>query len=353
MEEVEQIFDSQPVLSEERHIVYAKAAFWKRLLAKLIDFLAFAFLTVSIFTLNRLMVTNTEKYKTINEEVINIQLNSGLYKYDSNGLLRDQVSILNEDKILTGGGKFNQAKSAIDKFYTYANSVCEEEYLITMKKEYDEYRLQPDFKYEGKALFIKDSVTGEIKENEELVGEQANTSYIFTHYYRNVYAPYIDKYLQAYLLKYIPNYYEDVRYIALMVIWAEIFPAYCFSGILVYFVPTLVFRHGRKTLGKLAYRIGYVDSRILAPSFARNLCRFAIFYVFELILSIFTFGIPFIISVSMMAFSKKNQTFSEYMTGIREVDTSENKIFVSFSEIDLSHVKLNKEPIDFKMTNYD
>ena len=68
-----------------------------------------------------------------------------------------------------------------------------------------------------------------------------------------------------------------------------------------------------------------------------------------MILSIATLGIPFIISISMMVFSKHKQGFPDYMLGLYEVDTSNNKIYNNEAEITLDHANTYKEPIDFKM----
>ena len=66
------------------------------------------------------------------------------------------------------------------------------------------------------------------------------------------------------------------------------------------------------------------------------------------LLSIITIGVPFIISTSMMLFTKKKQGFADYMLDLREIDTSTNKIYYSLEEINLSNIKPNHEPVDFK-----
>jgi hypothetical protein len=107
------------------------------------------------------------------------------------------------------------------------------------------------------------------------------------------------------------------------------------------------------TLGKALYHIGLVDSRYLNVKWGRFFARFAIFYFAELLLSLVTFGIPFIISFSLMAFSKKKQGFPDYMLGIEEVDTSRNKIYKSLDEITLESLNKRKQPVDFHLPNID
>ena len=107
-------------------------------------------------------------------------------------------------------------------------------------------------------------------------------------------------------------------------------------------------RRGRKTIGKAIYHIGLVDDRLLAPTYARFTARFAILLFAELILSVFSFGIPYIISFSLMAFSKRKQGFPDYMLHLYEVDTSKANIYLDYVEAQLKN-ELHGEAIDFKM----
>ena len=86
----------------------------------------------------------------------------------------------------------------------------------------------------------------------------------------------------------------------------------------------------------------------IAPSFWRFTARFAIFFFGELILSLFTFGIPYIISFSIMAFSKDKQGFPDYMLRLHEVDTSKANIYMDYVEAELKN-ELHGEAIDFRM----
>ena len=61
--------------------------------------------------------------------------------------------------------------------------------------------------------------------------------------------------------------------------------------------------------------------------------RFVIFFFLEILLSLVTFGVPLFVSFSLMAFSKKKQTFHDYMLGIEEVDVESSKIYYSKDEI--------------------
>ena len=133
--------------------------------------------------------------------------------------------------------------------------------------------------------------------------------------------------------------------------WVEIPIAFVSSVILTYFVPTLFFRRGRKTLGKALYQIGTVDSRYLSPTFWRNLAKWGIFLA-EMILGVASLGVVFIASFTMMAFSKNRQGFPDYMLGLQEVDTSRTKIYFNLVEIQLSNASSYKKGTDFRLIDH-
>lgn len=134
-----------------------------------------------------------------------------------------------------------------------------------------------------------------------------------------------------------------------MLLFVELPISYMVAGLLIYLLPLFIFRRGRKTFGKAIYRIGLVDSNFLSPKIGRTIARFCIFYFGVLILSVLTFGIPFFVSFSLMAFSKKKQGFPDYMLGLLEVDTYRTKIFMSTEEIALRGVNTHSKAVDFKV----
>ena len=167
-------------------------------------------------------------------------------------------------------------------------------------------------------------------------------------YYDNVYVPLVEKKFLPFITSNIPAYRDAYRVEFNFLVFLELPVSYALAGFLVYFVPPLFFKRGRKTLGKALYHIGLLDSRVLSPTFARFTVRFAIFFFGELILSLFTFGIPYIISFSIMAFSKDKQGFPDYMLHLYEIDTSKASIYLDYVEAQLKN-ELHGEAVDFKM----
>ena len=92
-----------------------------------------------------------------------------------------------------------------------------------------------------------------------------------------------------------------------------------------------------------------MDSRYLSLTFPRFLARFAIFYFGVLVLSFFTFGVPMIISFTMMAFTKKKQGFADFMLNCVEVDNNLENIYFNKYEVTIMKSEERKKAIDFRI----
>ena len=359
-EQLDQILEQGSIAAPtpKEEIIYYRPKFHRRVLANFVDILIFIFILTGLFAATRAIVTNTDSFKGNFNELNRLRVTSGLY-IDDNGQIKDVMSYLDGDSKNNTQYKMNQSRKAIEKFIAFASEVCTEKDYKTIVDDYDTYRLKStmvykngDSQYNGTPLFVKDE-QNVVVENPELFATGAYVPNVYGYFFSKAYKPYIDKNAQGYLATKIPNYYELSQYMALMLIFAEILPAYIMSGILVYYVPTLCFRRGRCTIGKALYRIGLVDSRVLSPTFARATARFSIFFFAELLLSIVTLGAPFLISFTMMLVTKSKQGFPDYMLKLTEIDMSRTKIYRSFDEVDLDKINAHKEPIDFRVPNFD
>ena len=357
----EEIIDPSEIRSpyQKQEIVYYKPMFHRRVMANLLDIIIFAFIFVSSFSICRLIVSSTDTYKNNFNQLDEIRLNSGIYIKDGNDKVSDIITVLNSDTANNNQYKKERANLAIDTFLTYASSVCSTSDYQEIELNYREFRLNTsltynnsDSPYNGYPLFVIND-NNEVVENPELFATGAYVPNIYYYYYNNAYSPYIDKNLQGYLITKIPQYYDLVKYFSNTMIFVDLLPAFLFSGIIVYYVPTLFFSRGRCTFGKALYRIGLVDQKVLSPTFARATARFAIFYFAELCLSLVTFGAPFLISFTMMVATKQKRGFPDYMLGLTEIDMSRTKIYKSYDEADLDRINSYKEPVDFKVRNFD
>ena len=354
-----EILEQGSVVSPKQEIIYYRPKFHRRVLANLIDIFVFVIIFASLFLATRAIVSNTSTYQNNMAQLEEIRLNSGLYTKDKTNNTTDIITYLNSDSGFNNEYKKVMASEAIDKFFDYAKEVCIEVTYLEMKENYNKFRLDDSMiykhegsTYDGAKLFLQDD-SGAIYENPDLIEPSHYVPEIYWYYYSNVYQSYIDSVAQGYLITKIPYYYDLLQYLSIIIIFAVIVPAYLLAGILVYYVPTLFFTRGRSTLGKALYRIGLVDQQILSPRFGRTTARFAIFYFGELILSIVTFGLPYLLSFSLICFSKNKQGFPDYMLGLTEVDMSRTKIYKSFDEVDLDNIKPYGKAVDFKVPNYD
>ena len=339
--------------NKEINVSYYRPKLLLRVFANLLDILVYIIVFVFCFLGIREIIKANPSYQAKAEELTQIKVDSGIFAYDDDNILRDIVSVLNNDKGQTAKSRAVRSKKAIDTFLDYVQANGIEGKYQEIVIDYNDYRLDEEMTQNNIPLFVINE-SNEIVENPALIDSaESVSSAIYTVYYEKAYQPYIDNRVRAYLVIAIPSYKDITNYQTNILLWINIFAVYCFVGLLVYLLPTLIFKRGRMTFGKALYGIGLVDANCLSPSLARNLARFAIFYFSILILSLFTFGLPMLISFSLMVFSKNKQGFADYMLRLNEVDAKRTKIYLSFQEVELEKTSPYKKPVDFKTTNFD
>ena len=354
-EEINEVVSGSEIAksSEDIHITYFRPKFIHRVFANLIDIMIFILLFFSVFLGVREIIKINPTYKANSEELTSIKVDSGTYAYDNDGVLKDIITVLENDDAQTAKSRSVKSSKAINQFIGYVHAKSGDDWYQEITKNYREYRLSDSMKKDDIPLFVVDE-NDEVIENPVLLESvESVSSEIYRVFYTKAYKPYIDEKVQAYLVLALPRYKQIISYQTNVLLWGNIFSVYCFTGLLVYLLPILIFRRGRMTFGKAIYGIGLVDSRCLSPSIGRSLARFAIFYFAILILSLFTFGLPMIVSFSLMAFSKNKQGFPDYMLRLTEVDNKRTKIYLSFQEVELEKTDTHREPVKFTTKNYD
>ena len=323
-----------------KEIKYSRPKFVHRVLANLLDFIVFAVVLVGSFIAIRKIVDNTSSYKNTFKTYINARLESGLYVTGDYGELTTYVSYLNSHSQYTPGSKVYNYEKNLSKFFVFQYNYNSLEAYDRIYSEYDNLRLSfVSTDYQGTPYHLWKKENGQIVKTE--LYDKAK--WIYANWYQSYYTDFLEGYLAT-----TPFYYDLTKTISYYLLFLEVPVSFVFSLILIYFVPTLFFRHGRQTLGKALYRIGTVDSRYLSPTFWRNLAKFGIFFA-EMLAGIATLGILYIISFSMMAFTKKRQSFPEFMLGLQEVDVSKNRVYMSMVEAALIDAQTNKKATDFRL----
>ncbi len=350
--------------NSEINVEYSFPPFYRRVLANAIDAIFFALSFIALFIGVRDIVTSTPQYQTNIMEMATVKLDSCLYIPSNLNLISniesfissedkplpddikeitDIVSVLNDDQLFGSSSKIIGAQASIKGFHAFCEDVCSPEDYERIIIDYEAFMLSNELvNDEGIHFFVKDNEDNIVINTQCIVSREV----IF---YEKGYAPYIDEHALGFLITSVPRYYECSKYLSDVLLFVEIPISYCLAGLLIYLLPVLIFRRGRMTFGKMIYRIGSLDSNFLSPQIGRTLARFAIFYFGELILSLVTFGIPLIISFSLMAFSKKKQGFPDYMLGIVEIDAYRTKVFLSKEEIALKGVNTYAKAVDFKV----
>ena len=305
-------------------ISYYRPKFWKRCFAILFDSIICFLVSLSLFLGVKEIVDNVPYSKEINNNLNALKLESDIYIYSNNlERITDIVSYYNQSTSVSMGAMEIDLVNRIDNFFVFLEEKEGSKISSQAINNYNEAKLSTNLVYNNKSYFI-------LIDNVVIKNEEANIP--SEMYVENFYKPYIDEVLQGYFSS-IDEVLTYTRYQSNMLFFLEI-PLGLFLGYgLVFYVVPLCFRRGKQTLGRFIFKIGLVDKNILSVKTGLFTIRFLILFFVEVLLSIFTFAIPLFISFSMMAFSKKKQTFHDFMLGIEEVDVEVDKIFFSKSEI--------------------
>ncbi len=327
-------------------ITYTTAKFHRRCFANLIDFLLFALVFLGFFLATRAIVISTPAYQEKENTLLAIRIDSGLYVKTTEGKVEDLV-VHYENGTFSSYTKVVEMDSHLEQFIVYLDENVSAEASDKVRKDYDSFRLGFKFTKNGENIpyFITDE-GGDIVRNVDELITPGKVS--MQNYFDQVYAPFYDEHALGYLVTLVPQYLDLVHYESAILFGLEIPVGWVLAGVLVYLVPGFFFRRGRMTFGKWVYHIGLADKNLLSPKLGIYIARWAIYFVLILTASIFTFGIPVIISFSLMAFSSRRQGLPDYMLNLVEVDTSNSKLYFSFEEITLSGAAESKAPIDFK-----
>ena len=314
-------------------ISYYQARFTQKCGAILLDFVIFAFLALALFIGAKGIVEATPYFQEVNQKYDEARLDSYLYVENKDiGRIEDVVTYLNRKTNMSTSEKETFLYDRINGFLV---SVPEKTDYLT--DEFYDFVLDEDLKYNGESYYIKDENGELIKNSAETIPSQA--------YFENVLVPYFDNIALAEFTIITPNVLDYQRYQSNMLLFVEIPSGIILSTIIVRYIIPIIFFRGKKSLGRLAFRIGLLGKDNFSLTIGRFTLRFLIFLFAEVILSVFTLCVPLIISISMSAFTKKKQNFHDFMLDIKEVDTYGTKIYLD--KYDILKEENKHEPIDF------
>lgn len=321
------VYEVKPVEEKKdvEEIEYYRPTFWKRIFSILFDLLICFFISFSIFNLSKYIANNYTSLKDDALKLDEIRLESSLFVKDLD-CVTDIVTYYNNSTDISYGAQELDLSARIDRFFTFLLDNAGQSAYEEALKYYDDFRLDPNRLYEDKSYFVLQD--GEVVKNTS--AQIPSKAYV-----QNIYSPFIDEYGQGLLVTRIPEYTILQKNLSIALIFIEIPISVGLGVTVVYYICPLILRRGRCTLGRLLFKIGLVDKNVLNVNWKVFTLRFLIFFFLEVVLSVFTLCIPFFISLSMMAFTKKKQTFHDYLLGIEEVDTTNSKIYYSLQEISM------------------
>ncbi len=344
---IDEPYVEQQIVKKE--VVYARPSIFRRVMANLIDIILFLIIGFGILLGARSIVNNTASHRAQLDIVNKTRLDSSLY-VEYNGNIVSVLTYLENSGISTDTRKMvlsrayiegkHDEEDDINGFLAYCHGdYGSEELFNTVSDAYDKTRLDAIDALTGKHYFVVDE-HGDIIMNPDLETP-------FVNYYK-IYQSFLYNYCEPVLSSAFPLYKAALKSFVIDLLAIELPISCALAGIIVYFVPTIIFWRGHKTLGKLTYKIGVVGSDCLNISFRKNLARFAIFYFAILLLSLVTFALPVLITFSMMVFTKNKQGFQDYMLGLFEIDTTGTKIYRDLEEAKIDQLNTNKKAVDFR-----
>lgn len=339
----------------KKEVVYARPSLFRRVMANLIDIILFLLISFALLLGARSIVNNTASHRAQLDIVNKTRLDSSLYIEYNNNIV-SVLTYLENSGISTDTRKMNLSRGYIEGKHDEGDNIfgflnyCRGEYgseqlYQTVLDAYDKARLDAIDALTGKHYFVREEPTPEYPKGKVVMNPDLEVPFV---YYYKIYQSFLYNYCEPVLSSAFPQYKAALKSFVIDLLAIELPISCAIAGIIVYFVPTIIFWRGHKTIGKLAYRVGVVGVDCLNISFRKNLARFAIFYFGILLLSLVTFALPILISFTMMVFTKNKQGFQDYMLGLYEIDTTGAKIYRDLEEAKIDQLSTNKKAIDFR-----
>ncbi len=210
--------------------------------------------------------------------------------------------------------KKNTLNDAIEVFYHDSRFFTENEY-------YQAYQLRKrDAKAsDGGNLFVEDS-------NKEtyLEGNYSDQDY-YSFYYSEI---------EHYCIAYFSLNDDYVRYTNIIVRTSvvELFLCLSVGYAFAFLIVPLIIRRGRRTIGMYLFKISLISVDALNVTGKTLVARDLLLYFIGYWLSVFTFFLPWAVSVTMMHFSKRGQDFFDYVSNTYVIDSSKKDVYLNYAE---------------------
>ena len=307
---------------------YSKARIYQRVFSFFIDLFLAVLLGMIINSLCGLVTSVVPKYQEVLQERIELQDQSGLF--DENQKL---WTLSLEGSDVTIQEKKELLSTRLDEFYH--NDVFFED--DTFYQSYQKRKSEA------------------VNEKGELLFELISGSYVEKDFSDDVYYSFYQKEFENYASAALSHNvrFADLSNLIVRISVIEIVLSMSVGFALSFVIMPLILKRGRKTIGMYLFKISLVGGDALNVRGKTLLFRNVLLLLIGYWLTIFTFGIPWLVSLTMMTFSKTGQDFFDYMSGTYVVSTKDKDIYLDYAEY-LARTEESKkasiENRDFEMT---
>ena len=307
---------------------YSKARIYQRVFSFFIDLFLAVLLGMIINSLCGLVTSVVPKYQEVLQERIVLQDQSGLF--DENQKL---WTLSLEGSDMTIQEKKELLSTRLDEFYH--NDVFFED--DTFYQSYQKRKSEA------------------VNEKGELLFELISGSYVEKDFSDDVYYSFYQKEFENYASAALSHNvrFADLSNLIVRISVIEIVLSMSVGFALSFVIMPLILKRGRKTIGMYLFKISLVGGDALNVRGKTLLFRNVLLLLIGYWLTIFTFGIPWLVSLTMMTFSKTGQDFFDYMSGTYVVSTKDKDIYLDYAEY-LARTEESKkasiENRDFEMT---
>ena len=307
---------------------YSKARIYQRVFSFFIDLFLAVLLGMIINSLCGLVTSVVPKYQEVLQERIVLKDQSGLF--DENQKL---WTLSLEGSDMTIQEKKELLSTRLDEFYH--NDVFFED--DTFYQSYQKRKSEA------------------VNEKGELLFKLISGSYVEKDFSDDVYYSFYQKEFENYASAALSHNvrFADLSNLIVRISVIEIVLSMSVGFALSFVIMPLILKRGRKTIGMYLFKISLVGGDALNVRGKTLLFRNVLLLLIGYWLTIFTFGIPWLVSLTMMTFSKTGQDFFDYMSGTYVVSTKDKDIYLDYAEY-LARTEESKkasiENRDFEMT---
>ena len=376
--------------SNSIHLEYERPNSNHRLYAAIVDFFVGICIILLLVYATSSIIKTTPFFEKHNSVITDYKLSSKLYEYDAKDeltvvtnllLIEDDNSasqLVNKCVRIIEGDQFATTEEKKQGFLffcaveTLKNPAELEDFFSDHRKAYDDERIaivnptnnKPLFEYsfddngnkkmvdgikvyasvdsDGNTVYTTTNVEGS-----SLVFDEGKIPLIkqtgagkMTDYLDYFYKPFLSRCPNSLVL--IPGYYETTLELSTIMLSILIPVPVLLGLILTYYVPGLIFRRGRKSIGKLLFKIGIIDKTNLSPKFWRYTLR-SLIIVLECALFV-----PAVISLTIMVFTRKGSTIHDLILKMNLVSTRGTKVYLDGVDALLGTAKVENRHIEFE-----